>query len=47
MSTKCRLSTDRWSLAFRGAETYDGFPGYIKIIKKVNTSEFGDYNLTI
>ena len=47
MSTKCWLSTDRWSLAFRGAETYDGFPGYIKIIKKVNTSEFGDYNLTI
>ena len=43
MSTKCRLSTDRWSFAFRGAETYDGFPGNIKrIIKNVNTSEFGD-----
>lgn len=38
MQTVYRLST----LAFRGVETYDGFPGNIKIIKNVNTSEFGD-----
>ena len=42
MSIKCRLSTDRWSFAFRGAETYNGFPGNIKIIKNVNTSGFGN-----